>query len=76
MLVSAVLVGHAVAKSPVKVVRMDGIESMSKTDFQTMVEVFDKLGVQVLASKVIDEEKSESISIEETTEPEFTVALL
>jgi len=76
MLVSAVLVGHAVAKSPVKVVRMDGIESMSKTDFQTMIEVFDKLGVQVLASKVIDEERSESISIEESVEPEFTVSLL
>ena len=76
MLVSALLVGHAVAKSPVKVVRMDGIESMSKSDFLTMIDVFDKLGVQVLASKVIDEERSESISIEESKEPFFSVSLL
>jgi DNA repair exonuclease SbcCD ATPase subunit len=75
MLVAAVLVGHAVAKSPVKIVRMDGIESMSQKDFSVMLGVFDKLGVQVLASKVVDEQ-SDSISIEESADVAFDVQLL
>lgn len=75
MLVAAVLVGHAVAKSPVKIVRMDGIESMSQKDFSVMLGVFDKLGVQVLASKVVDEQ-SDSISIEESADVAFDVKLI
>jgi DNA repair exonuclease SbcCD ATPase subunit len=75
MLVAAVLVGHAVAKSAVKIVRMDGIESMSQKDFSVMLGVFDKLGVQVLASKVVDEQ-SDSISIEESADVAFDVQLL
>jgi hypothetical protein len=37
---------------PIKVVRMDGIESMSQADFETMKNYFNQNGIQVLSSRV------------------------
>lgn len=52
LLVCAALAAALVKDSKLQVVRMDGIESMSREDFKRMCEIFNKQGVQVLSSRV------------------------
>ena len=52
MLICGSIAAAAIHKSPLRIVRMDGVESMSQADFQAMAELFNKWGVQVLSSRV------------------------
>lgn len=52
MLVCAALAMEDIKNHPVRVVRMDGIESMSTEDFDKLESMFNGNGVQVLSSRV------------------------
>jgi len=66
LLVCGALAAENIARAELKVVRMDGMESMSIKDFEMLEEVFNKKGIQVLASRVTRGEIEENeIVIEE-----------
>ena len=52
LLVCAALAASLAKDSKLQVVRMDGVESMSRDDFKRMCEIFKERGVQVLSSRV------------------------
>ncbi len=52
MLVCAALAIEDIKAHPLKVVRMDGVESMSKDDFLKLQELFNGEGIQVLSTRV------------------------
>jgi hypothetical protein len=52
MLVTAALAIEDIKRHPLKVVRMDGIESMGKSDYEKLKKLFNKHGIQVLATRV------------------------
>jgi DNA repair exonuclease SbcCD ATPase subunit len=52
MLVCAALAVSDIKSHPIHVVRMDGIESMSKRDFEQLTALFNKHDIQVLSSRV------------------------
>tara|TARA_R110002020_G_scaffold446208_3_gene658442 strand:- start:29 stop:1306 length:1278 start_codon:yes stop_codon:yes gene_type:complete len=52
MLVCAALAVEDIKNHPLKVVRMDGVESMSKKDFTKLQELFNDNGIQVLSTRV------------------------
>ena len=52
MLVCAALALEDIRKHEVRVVRMDGVESMSIDDFNALTELFNGLGVQVISTRV------------------------
>ena len=52
MLVTAALAVADIEKHPLKVCRMDGVESMSKADFETLQALFNDRGIQVLSTRV------------------------
>lgn len=52
MLVCGALAASKIAESELKVVRMDGIESMSKEDFQVLEKIFNDNEIQVFSSRV------------------------
>lgn len=55
MLVCGAIAASAVGE--IRVVRMDGVESMSKADFDTLVKIFNDRDIQVLSSRVSRGEK-------------------
>ena len=52
MLVTAAIALGDIEKHEIKVVRLDGIESLSKKDYGTMRDLFNERGVQVLSTRV------------------------
>lgn len=52
MLVCAALAMNDILAHDIRVVRMDGIESMSETHMQKLVEIFNGHGIQVLSTRV------------------------
>lgn len=52
MLVTAAIALGDIEKHEIKVVRMDGIESMSKVDYEALRDLFNERGVQVLSTRV------------------------
>ena len=52
MLVTAAIALGDIEKHPLKVVRIDGIESLSKKDYEKLREIFNGRGIQVLATRV------------------------
>ena len=52
LLVCGALAAHQIAQSRLRVVRLDGIESMSSEDFAALEAIFQAHDVQVLASRV------------------------
>jgi hypothetical protein len=52
MLVCAALAISDIKAHPIKVVRMDGVESMSKADYEQLRELFNGEGIQVLSTRV------------------------
>ena len=52
LLVCGSLAAHEIAKAPLRVVRLDGIESMSSEDFAQLEALFEEHDIQVLASRV------------------------
>ena len=52
MLICAALAAEQIKNSPLKIVRMDATESMSKEDFNTTVQIFNAHGIQVLSTRV------------------------
>ena len=52
MLVCSALAIKNILAHPIKVVRLDGIESMSKADFKSLQKLFGDAGIQVLATRV------------------------
>lgn len=52
LLVCGSLAAHEIAQSPLRVVRLDGIESMSSEDFAQLEALFEEHDIQVLASRV------------------------
>lgn len=52
MLVCAALAIEDIKAHPLKVVRMDGIESMSKVDYESLKGLFNGHGIQVLSTRV------------------------
>jgi energy-coupling factor transporter ATP-binding protein EcfA2 len=52
MYVCAALAVKDICKHPIRVVRMDGVESMSPEDFAKLVSLFNKHQVQVLSTRV------------------------
>jgi hypothetical protein len=66
MLVCAALAIADIQKHPVRVVRMDGVESMSKADFDALKGLFNGRGIQVLSTRVSrgDAEPSEIVIVD------------
>lgn len=52
MLVTAAIALGDIEKHDIKIVRMDGVESMSKKDYETLRTLFNERGVQVLSTRV------------------------
>lgn len=52
MLVTAAIALGDIEKHEIKVVRMDGIESMSKANYESLRDLFNERGVQVLSTRV------------------------
>ena len=52
LLVCGSLAAHEIAQAPLRVVRLDGIESMSSADFAQLEALFEEHDIQVLASRV------------------------
>ena len=52
LLVCGALAAHQIAQSRIRVVRLDGVESMSAEDFSALEQIFQEHDVQVLASRV------------------------
>lgn len=52
MLVTAAIALGDIEKHDIKIVRMDGIESMSQKDYETLRDLFNGRGVQVLSTRV------------------------
>jgi len=52
MLVCGALAAETISQHKLRVVRMDGVESMSKEDFQRLAKIFNDKGIQVLSSRV------------------------
>jgi len=52
MLVCAALAIEDIKAHPMRVVRMDGIESMSKNDFESLKTLFNGHGIQILSTRV------------------------
>lgn len=52
MLVTAAIAIGDIEKYPMKIVRMDGIESMSKKDYEKLRTMFNVRGIQVLSTRV------------------------
>lgn len=52
LLVCGALAAHQIAQSKIRVVRLDGVESMSSEDFQALEKIFSEYDVQVLSSRV------------------------
>lgn len=52
MLICGALAAEQIKDKPLKVVRMDGTESMSKEDFEQLVQLFNTKGIQVLSTRV------------------------
>ena len=52
MLVTSALAVRDIEKHPLKIVRMDGVESMSKADFDKLQALFNERGIQVLSTRV------------------------
>lgn len=66
MLVTAALAVADIKAHPLKVVRMDGVESMSIDDFKALTKLFNGQGIQVLSTRVSRDDVSETeIVIEE-----------
>jgi len=70
MLVTAAIAVGDIEKHEIKVVRMDGIESMSKYDYEALRDLFNNRGVQVLSTRVSrgDTEDGEIVISEGTYE--------
>lgn len=60
MLVCCALATKDIMANPMRVVRLDGIESISKEHFKILTEMFNKDGIQVLSTRVAREPKVES----------------
>jgi len=52
LLVCGALAAHQIAQSRIRVVRLDGVESMSAEDFSALEKIFQEHDVQVLSSRV------------------------
>lgn len=52
ILVCGALAAYEISKATLKVVRFDGVESMSAEDFQVLETLFEEKGIQVLSSRV------------------------
>ena len=66
LLVCGAIAANGFKENELKVVRLDGIESMSKEDFEVLVKIFNEKGVQVLSSRVSrDNIEENEITIEE-----------
>jgi len=52
MLICGAIAAASIHESPLRVVRLDGVESMSQEDFKKLAELFNKWDVQVLSSRV------------------------
>jgi len=52
ILVCGAISAAAIAKKPIRVVRLDGIESMSAKDFDLLSAIYSAHGIQVMASRV------------------------
>lgn len=52
MLICGALAATQIKEKDLKIVRMDGIESMSKEDFAQLSDIFNREGIQVLSSRV------------------------
>lgn len=52
LLVCGALAAYEISKATLKVVRFDGVESMSAEDFQVLETIFEEKGIQVLSSRV------------------------
>ena len=52
MLVCGALAAASISRHKLRVVRMDGVESMSRPDFEQLSNIFDHAGIQVLSSRV------------------------
>lgn len=66
LLVCGALAAKTIQKAPIKVVRMDGIESMDPKDFNKLEKIFNDNDVQVLSSRVSRGDKADNeIIIEE-----------
>lgn len=52
MMVTGILAAHEIKNKKLKVVRMDGIESMSPENFDTLQKYYNKHGIQVWSSRV------------------------
>lgn len=52
LLVCGALAAHQIAQSRIRVVRLDGVESMSAEDFSALEQIFQEHDVQVLSSRV------------------------
>jgi len=66
MLFCGALAAATIQGKKLKVVRMDGIESMGKADFEKLEKIFNNKGVQVLSSRVSrgDKEENEIIIVD------------
>lgn len=60
MLVCSGLAVNEIKNHPIRVVRLDGVESMSQGDFKKLVDLFCNLGVQVLSTRVSRGDKEEN----------------
>lgn len=52
LLVCGALAAHEIGKSPLRVVRLDGVEAMSAEDFHALEAIFEEKDIQVLSSRV------------------------
>lgn len=52
LLVCGALAAHEIGNSVLRVVRIDGVESMSAEDFAALSEIFEEKGIQVLSTRV------------------------
>ena len=52
ILVCGALAAHEIGKSPLRVVRLDGVESMSAEDFHALEAIFEERDIQVLSTRV------------------------
>jgi len=52
MLITGAISAKSIRDKKLRVVRLDGIESMSKADFETLSKIFHENGIQVLSTRV------------------------
>lgn len=52
MLICGAISAAAICQKPLRVVRLDGVESMSAADFAALAEIYQRHGIQVFASRV------------------------